>query len=147
MYGYPDLPAFLRRMMAVTRRTCFLGFRAPTQDGLMAQAARRIWGHDYDSANFQIAYNVLLQMDICANVLMEDSGLWEPWTSPTIEDALTDIKRRFGLGENSEYDEWLTDLLRHNLTFVEDHYVWPRGVRSALVWWEVTPQKHGQLGG
>jgi SAM-dependent methyltransferase len=141
MYGYPDLPAFLRRMMTATRHTCFLGLRVPTQDGLMAEAARRIWGHDYDSPNFQVAYNVLLQMGICANVLMEDTGLWEPWISPSIEDALSDVKRRFGLAEHSEYDEWLTDLLRHNLTPVEDHYVWPRGVRSALVWWDVTPAR------
>jgi SAM-dependent methyltransferase len=141
MYGSLDLPAFVRRMIAVTRRTCFLNLRAPTHDGLMAQASRRIRGHMYDSPNFQVAYNVLLEMGICANVLMEDSGLWEPWVSPSIENALTDVKSRFGLGEHSEYDEWLTDLLKQNLTFQDGHYVWPRGVRSALVWWDVTPTK------
>jgi precorrin-6B methylase 2 len=137
MYGSADLPAFLQRMMTVTRRTCFLGLRAPTHDGLMAQIARRVRGHDYDSANFQVAYNVLLQMGICANVQMEDSGLWEPWTSPTLEDALSDVKRRFGMGESCEHDEWLTGLLRDNLTLRDGHYVWPRGVRSALVYWDV----------
>ncbi len=141
MYGYPDLPHFIRRMMAVTRSTCFLGLKVPSHDALMARAARRIWGHDYDGANFQVAYNVLLQMGIYANVLMEDSGLWEPWVSPTLEEALADVKRRFGLMENSQYDEWLADLLKQNLTFEDGHYVWPRGVRSALVWWDLAPPK------
>ena len=140
MYAAADLPAFITRMNSVTRRTCFLGLRVPTHDGLMARAARRVWGHDYDSTNFQVAYNVLLEMGIYANVLMEDSGLWEPWTSPTLEDALKDVKRRLGLADVSEHDAWLRDLLKEGLTPVGDQYVWPRGVRSALVYWDVAGQ-------
>ncbi len=137
MYASLDLPAFITRMIAVTRCACFLGLRVPTHDGLMAQISRRIRGHDHDSTNFQVAYNVLLQMGICANVLMEDSGLWQPWTSPNLEEALRDVKRRFGLPTHSEHDGWLTDLLRDNLTLQDGTYVWPRGVRSALVYWDV----------
>lgn len=137
MYACPDLPAFISRMVAVTRRTCFLGLRVPTHDGVMAQAARHIWGHDYDSTNFQVAYNVLLEMGIYANVLMEDSGLWEAWTSPSLADALKDVKRRFGLPDQSEHDQWLHDLLKERLTVENGQYVWPRAVRSALVYWDV----------
>ncbi len=137
MYASSDLPAFVSRMVSVTCKTCFLGLRAPTRDGLAAQIARRVWGHDYDSTNFQVAYNVLLEMGIYANVLMEDSGLWEPWTSPSLEDALKETKRRFGLLENTEHDPWLQGLLKERLTFDGNQYVWPRGVRSALVYWDV----------
>jgi len=42
MYGYPDLPAFLRRMIEVTRQTCFLVMRVPTVDGILAEAAMRV---------------------------------------------------------------------------------------------------------
>jgi SAM-dependent methyltransferase len=135
LYGSADLPAFIRRMEQATRRTCFLMLRAPTPDGIMAQAATRIWGHPYDSANFQVCYNALLQMGIFANVLMADTGLWSPWKNASLEEALVEIKRRFGLAGSSEHDEFLIDLLRRRLTLEEGQYVWPRSVRSALVYW------------
>ena len=141
MYGHPDLPAFVRRMAQATRRVCFLLMRAPTADGVMAEAARRVWGHPHDSPNFQVAYNVLLQMGICANVLMEDTGLWDPWTSPSLEAALDDLRRRFGLGATSEHDTFLADLVRRHLRFVDGRYEWPRGVRSALVYWDVSRER------
>jgi 2-polyprenyl-3-methyl-5-hydroxy-6-metoxy-1,4-benzoquinol methylase len=137
MYGYPDLPAFVRAMTAVTRRTCFMVLRVPVAGSLMAQAAERIWGQPYDSPNFQVAYNVLLQMGIYAHVLIEDTGLWKPWTNASLEEALDDIKRRFGLDEESEHDEFLRQLLSQQLVHSGDRYVWPRSVRSALVYWDV----------
>ncbi len=135
MYGSPDLPAFIRSMEQVTRRTCFLILRAPVPDGIMAQAALRIWGHPYDSPNFQVCYNALLQMGIFANVLMADAGLWSPWKNSTLEEALVEIKRRFGLAGPSEHDEFLADLLRRELTLEDGQYVWPRSVRSAMIYW------------
>jgi 2-polyprenyl-3-methyl-5-hydroxy-6-metoxy-1,4-benzoquinol methylase len=137
MYAYPDLPAFVRRMMEVTRRTCFLVMRAPTTDGLMAQAAQRIWGQPYDSPNFQVAYNALLQVGLFPNVLMEDTGLWEPWANSSLDEALAGVKRKFGLGTPSEHDEFLKELLRQRLTWQDGQYAWPPGVRSALVYWAV----------
>ena len=137
MYAEPDLPAFVRRMVRVTRRTVFLLMRAPTIDGIMAEAAIRIWGHPYDSPNFQVGYNALLQMGIYPNVLMENTGLWKPWTSASFEDALSEMKRRFGLGQNSEHDDFLMDLLRRRLTRVDRAYEWSSSVRSALVYWNV----------
>jgi 2-polyprenyl-3-methyl-5-hydroxy-6-metoxy-1,4-benzoquinol methylase len=139
MYGCPDLPAFIARIIACTRRMCFLILRAPTLDGVRAEAAQHIWGHPLDSPNFIIAYNILLQMGIYANVLMEDTGLWEPRTSASLEDAFSDMKRHLGLNGNSEHDEYLMELLRRRLTWhtSRGEYVWPREVRSALVYWTV----------
>jgi len=70
-------------MAARTRRTCFLLLRAPTIDGVRAEAARHIWGQYLDSPNFTIAYNVLLQAGIYANVLMENTGFWKPRPAQT----------------------------------------------------------------
>jgi 2-polyprenyl-3-methyl-5-hydroxy-6-metoxy-1,4-benzoquinol methylase len=135
MYGYPDFAAFIAQMVACTRRTCFLVMRAPSLDGVRAEAARHIWGQPLDSPNFTIAYNILLQMGIFANVLMEDTGLWKPRTSESIEDALSSMKRRFGLLETRKYDDYLTDLLRRRLTWQDNRYIWPREVRTALMYW------------
>lgn len=139
MYGCPDLPAFIQSMIAVTRQTCFLVMRAPTVDGVLAEAARRVWGHSYDSPNFQVAYNVMLQMGLFPNVLMEDSGLWDERTSDSLKDALADVKRRLGLSavEPCEHDAFLQDLLGRRLTWQDGRYVWPPGVRTALVYWDV----------
>lgn len=137
MYGYADLPTFIRRMVQATRHRVFLLMRAPTVDGIMAEAAIRIWGHPYDSPDFQVGYNALLQMGIFSNVLMENTGLWTPWTSASLEEALSEMKRRFGLGQVSEHDNFLNDLLRRRLALEDGQYVWPRSVRSALVYWDV----------
>jgi len=136
MYGYPDLPAFIQRLLDVTRHTCFLVMRAPTIDGVLAEAARHLWGHPYDSPNFQVAYNAMLQMGLFPNVLMEDTGLWDVRTHDSLEEALADVKRRLGLAdaEHSEHDAFLLDLLRRRLTWQDGKYVWPPGVRSALVY-------------
>jgi hypothetical protein len=137
MYGYPDLPGFIRRMAASTKRMCFLVLRAPSIDCIMAEAARHIWGQPLDSPNFTIAYNVLLQMGIYPNVLMEDTGLWDARTSGSLEEAVSAVQRRLGLDGETEYDSFLADLLRRRLTYQDGQYVWPREVRSALVYWSV----------
>ncbi|NLF00799.1 MAG: class I SAM-dependent methyltransferase [Anaerolineales bacterium] len=137
MYGVADFPAFIRRMEAVTRRTCFLLLRAPTPDGVMAEAAMHVWKQPYDSPNFQVAYNALLQIGIFPHVLMEDTGLWEPWTHASLDDALADVKQRFGLVDRSEHDDFLRDLLKRRLTQADGQVIWPRSVRSALVYWDV----------
>jgi precorrin-6B methylase 2 len=137
MYGYPDLPGFIRRMAASTKRMCFLVLRAPSIDCIMAEAAWHIWGQPLDSPNFTVAYNVLLQMGIYPNVSMEDTGLWDARTSESLEEAVGVVKRRLGLDGDTEYDGFLADLLRRRLTHQDGQYVWPREVRSALVYWNV----------
>jgi 2-polyprenyl-3-methyl-5-hydroxy-6-metoxy-1,4-benzoquinol methylase len=136
VYGEPDLPRFIRKMMEVTRRTCFLLIRAPKLDGLMAEFARMVLGHTHDSPNFVIAYNTLIEMGIYANVLVEDTGLWKGWTNDSLEQALADVKRNLGLRNNPSYDEILYRRLKEELTIVDGKYVWPQGIRSVLVYWD-----------
>jgi SAM-dependent methyltransferase len=136
MYSCPDLAAFLRRMNTCTKRMCFLVLRAPMQNGVMAEAARHIWNQPLDSPNFTIAYNILIQIGIYANVLMENTGLWPPRTSSSLEEALGRLKRHFG-PMDSGHDEYLKELLRRRLILRDGQYIWPREVRSALVYWQV----------
>ncbi len=136
MYACPDLTPFILKMAACTRRTCFLLLRAPTPDGVRAEAARHIWGQPLDSPNFTIAYNILLQAGIYANVLMEDTGLWKPRMSSSLETALGEMKRFLALDESGEHDGYLMELLRRRLTWKDGKYFWPPEVRSALVYWE-----------
>ena len=137
MYGYPDLASFVRQMTACTRRMCFLLMRAPSLEGVRAEAARHVWGQPLDSPNFTIAYNVLLQLGIFANVQMENTGLWKPRVSSSLEEALSNMHRFLGLGESREYDDYLMELLRRRLTPKDGQYVWPPEVRSALIYWQV----------
>jgi SAM-dependent methyltransferase len=136
MYGSPDLAAFVGRMVAATRRSCCLVMRLPRADGVMAEAARRVWGHPNDSPNFAVAYNVLLGMNIRPNVLVNPRP-WEPWVSESLEAALADVKRRLGIADTSGHDALLRDLLARRLVPGDAGYTWPSGVHSALVYWDV----------
>ena len=136
MYGFADFAGFVRSLEAVTRSLCVLIMRAPVPEDLLSTAARHIWGQPFDSPDFQVAYNALLQMGIFANVLMEDTGLWDPWISPSLEEAFAEAKRKLNLCNNNQHDAYLRDLLNGNLSFQDGRFVWPRGVRSALVYWE-----------
>jgi SAM-dependent methyltransferase len=136
MYGAADFPAFIRDLERVTRRHLFLLLRAPEPDGVMAEAARRVWGHPHDSPNFQVGWNALLELGIFPDVVMED-GRWEPWSHASLEEALAEVKRRLGLPAASEHDAFLADLLERRLTPAPGGYVWPRATRSALVHWDV----------
>ncbi len=135
MYASRDLRSFVLRMAACTWRTCFLLLRAPSIDSVRAEAARHLWGQPLDSPNFTIAYNVLLQAGIYANVLMENTGLWKPRTSASLDDALVEMRRFMALGDSTEHDEYLMKLLKERLTWKNGKYVWPPEVRSALVYW------------
>jgi len=136
MYGCPDLEAFIRGMEKHTRQTCFLLLRAPDGDCVQSEAARHLWGQPIDSPNFIVAYNVLMQMGIYANVLMENTGYWKPRVSPDLEAALERLKRELYLYGVDEHDGFLLDLLRRKLSHQGGVYVWPKEVCSALVYWE-----------
>jgi SAM-dependent methyltransferase len=138
LYGVADFAASVHKMEATARRRCYLLLRVPTPNSVMAEAARHVWGQPHDSPNFQVAYNALLQLDICANVLMEDTGLWRPRINTDFNEALGDVKRRLGLAHDTTHDAFLRDLLTRRLIKKEDgQVVWPRGTRSALVYWDV----------
>jgi 2-polyprenyl-3-methyl-5-hydroxy-6-metoxy-1,4-benzoquinol methylase len=135
MYGTPDLEAFVLKMVSLTKRMCFLILRAATLDGVRAEAARHIWKQPLDSPNFTIAYNVLIQAGIYANVLMENTGFWKPKTSPSLEEAMRSMKRYLGLGESGTHNAYLMELLERRLTWDGSQYLWPPDVRSALIYW------------
>ena len=137
VYGSTDLPHFIRHMEACTRRTCYLVLRAPEADCMMAQAARHIWGQPHDSPNFTIAYNVLMQMGIYANVLLEEGMSWRPFTFPSLEEALADMKRRFDVTGTTQYDDYLVALLRSQAIYGDGQITWPNQTRSALVYWHI----------
>jgi SAM-dependent methyltransferase len=137
MYGEPDLPRFIRKMVEVTRRTCFLLIRAPKLDGLMADFARLALGHPYDSPNFVIAYNTLIEMGIYANVLFEEPGNWRVWENDSLEEALILVKRRLGLMNKPSFDEEIYRRLSEALVFTDGKYKWPQGIRSALIYWDI----------
>jgi SAM-dependent methyltransferase len=134
VYGCADLPRFVERMMALTRRICFMVLHLPVAGGVMAEAATHLWGNPLDSPNFTVAYNTLLEMGLAPNVLVGQrvSGTR---ASATMDDALTRMKRRFGLADTDEFDAYLVGLLTRRLEHRDGSYLWPPGTRSALVHW------------
>jgi precorrin-6B methylase 2 len=135
MYGSADLPSFIRRMENLTRRECYLLMRVPLLDSVMAEAAMLVWGQPHDSANMVVAFNVLVQMGISPNILMEESDPWEPWTHPTLEEALREIKWRLDVVGSKEHDDSLVAILRRRLIYRDGRYEWPPSTRSALLYW------------
>ncbi len=137
MYGVANFKAFVNQMIQTAGKACILLLRAPLADSVMAEAARHVLGQPYDSPNFQIAYNILLGMDIYPQVIMEADGAWPDWTNDSLGEALDEIKNRLDLTHNSHYDDFLRKLLEKNLRVRDGKVVWPKGTRSALVYWEV----------
>jgi len=54
-----------------------------------------------------------------------------------LEDALVEMKTRLGLFNNDEWDAKLMALLKENLRYENQEYVWPSGMRTALLFWDV----------
>ncbi|MBI9043655.1 MAG: methyltransferase domain-containing protein [Anaerolineaceae bacterium] len=136
MYGYPDLKVFVEQMISVTNKKCFILIRAPFLDSIMGQASGMVHGHPHDSPNFHIAYNILLDMGIHANVLMEKKGLRKGWQHESLAEALLEVKERLGI-DCDRYDQDLFRLLEENLIVQDKKYIWPSGNRSALIYWDV----------
>lgn len=136
MYGAQDLPGFVNAIQTATKRRVIFLLRAPFEDGLMAQAAKLIWGLPFDSPNYQIAMHILWQMGIFPNVIMEEDHLWKPWSHASMADALAEMKNRLGLFENQEWDEQLLAILRSNLVEQSGEYIWPSAIRTALLYWD-----------
>jgi len=133
MYSSPDLVGFVRKMERVARRVCVLAMRVPSHDGIIGQLSQRIYGQWHDSPNFVIAYNILLGMGIYPNVLMDPHV--RLWTDDTLEQAVARAKRHLRLGESDVHDHTIREVLRRGLAAREDHWAWPDGMRSAMVWW------------
>lgn len=137
MYGVADFPAFVQHMIDCASKMCFLLIRSPVPGGLITEAFEHIYNQPHDSPNFTIAYNILLQMGIRANVQIEDSDKWFFQESASPEEAFTELKNRMGLTESEEHDAYLCGLLDRRLEQRDGKFYWPGGVQSALVYWAV----------
>ena len=136
MYSEADLAPFIEKMISSSGKGCFLVLKVLYTDSIMATASQRILGQPYDSPCFQIAFNALHQMGIFANVEMETGKLWKPWSNDSIDEALGDIKNRFGITDITDHDDFLISLLKAELAENDGKYIWPAGVGSALVYWD-----------
>lgn len=139
MYGVADFRAFVEKMNQVTRNRCFLLMRVVLADAPMAKAAMRVWGQPYDSPNFQVAYNALMQMDIFPDVVMETEKGWTPWSHDSLDQAFEEVKNRFNLENDSTHDRFLRTLIEASLTEEDGCYVWPVGNRSGILHWRANP--------
>ncbi len=133
MYHSPDFAAFVRKMERHARKICYLAVRLPPHNGIIGELSLSIYGHRHDSPNAIIAYNALYSLGIYANVLVEE-GIYQ-WVDSTFEEAFSRAKRHLHLGSSSTHDGLIRDTLTRRLTYVNNSYTWPDGMRSALLWW------------
>lgn len=142
IYGIPDLAAVIAKIERSARNWCYLGLRMVAIDGIMSELSRKIYGHPNDSTNFTIAYNALYSMGIYANVLVEQQSI-SRWRNVSIEEALERAKRHLYLkAEDTSHDAVIREVLERRLTLTDGEYLWPDGMRSALVWWQPGNRKN-----
>jgi hypothetical protein len=121
-------------MEQYARKRCYLSVRLPPCDGVIGELSTSIHGHPHDSPNAIIAYNALYSLGIYANVLTEDSI--QHWQNSTLEEAFARAKRHLRLENDNTYDHKIRNALQLRLKYVNGSYVWPDGMRSALLWWK-----------
>ena len=80
-----------------------------------------------------IAYNALYSLGIYTNVLVENDIY--PWVNNTLEEAFIRAKKHLHLESIGAYDGLIRDTLSKRLIISNNCYVWPDGMRSALLWW------------
>jgi FkbM family methyltransferase len=133
MYSSPDLASFVRKMEQHARKACYLSVRLPPVDGIIGELSNAIYHRFYDSVNAVIAYNALYSMGIYTNVMVEKD--FYPWVSNTLDEACLRAKRHLRLESNDAYDGLIRDTLKKRLTYSNNCYIWPDGMRSVLLWW------------
>lgn len=133
MYSSPDLVMFVRKMERFSRKRCCLAMRMPPADGILGELSLEIYGCRHDSPDAVIAYNALYAMGIHANVLVENDIA--NWADATLEEAFRRAKKHLHLEASGAYDELIYSTLRRRLSFSNGVYLWPDGMRSALLWW------------
>jgi hypothetical protein len=134
MYNSPDFAAFVRKMERFSRKGCYLAIRLPPASGVMAELSLKIYGCQHDSVNAVVAYNALHTMGIYANVLVEKHMV--NWVNRTREDAFDRAKRHLCLDvAETAHDDLIHSALNRRLSLSDGVYVWPDGMRTALLWW------------
>ncbi len=133
MYASADLEAFVRKAGQYASKSCYLAIRLPSADGIIGELSLSIYGHRHDSPNAIVAYNALYAMGIYANVLVESNI--RQWTDSTFEQAFARAKRHLHLGSSTTHDSLIRETLTRRLSLLDGSYLWPDGMRSALLWW------------
>jgi len=134
MYASADLAAFVHKMDGAARKRCYMAIRLPPADGILSELSLKIYGCRHDSPDAVIAYNALYIMGIHVNVLSENTI--ENWVNDTIENAFVLAKRHLRIDKSeTAYDNLIRSTLQRRLTFSDGVYIWPDGMRSALLWW------------
>jgi len=133
IYSIPDFSTCILKMEKSARERCYLALRLPPYNGIIGELSLQIYGHRHDSPNAIIAYNALYSMGIYANLLVEDDIYH--WVDSSFEEAFARAKRHLRLESTSSHDKLICNALARRLTYVNNSYVWPDGMRSALLWW------------
>lgn len=135
MYASEDMAAFISKMERYTRKTCYMAVRIPPAEDILSELSfLKIYGSRHDSPDSVIAYNALYTMGIHTNVLVENTIL--NWVNKTVEDAFVRAKRHLRLvASERAYDNLIYSTLQRPLTLSDGIYMWPDGMRSALLWW------------
>jgi SAM-dependent methyltransferase len=136
MYSSPDFARFVLKMEQHARRACYLEIRLPPADGIIGELSRIIYGRTFDSVNAVIAYNALYSMGIYANILVEKEIY--PWVNTTFEEAFQRARRHLRLESKTGCDQLVRETLERRLVSTDQGYIWPDGMRSALLWWSPT---------
>lgn len=139
MYSSPDLAYFVHKMEQHARKGCYMAIRLPPVDGVLGVLSKTIYGRIFDSANAVIAYNALYSLGIYANILVEKDIHY--WVNNAPEEAFLRVKRHLHLESTPDYDNLIQDTLKKRLVFANNCYVWPDGMRSALIWWKPSAVK------
>lgn len=133
MYASPEFAAFVHKMEHHASKRCYLALRLPPHNGILGELSLAIHGCRHDSPNAIVAYNALYSMGIYANMLVEE--VIYHWVNSTFEEAFARTKRHLRLGSSGAHDKLIRDTLARRLTCVNNSYIWPDGMRSALLWW------------
>ena len=134
MYNSADLAAFVLKMERQARKKCCLAVRLLPADSILGELSLAVYGRRHDSANAVIAFNALYSMGIYANVMVEE-GIYN-WENATLKEAFIRAKRHLRLEDDPRYDSLIRETLEKRLTYKNNVYIWPDGMRSALLWWK-----------
>lgn len=133
MNSSPEFADFVHKMEHHARERCYIALHLPPSDGIINELFLSIYGRRYDSPNAIVAYSALYALGIYANVLVEEAIA--RWDNATFEEAFARAKRHLHLESSAAHDELVRDTLTHRLIRQNNRYVWPDGMRSALLWW------------
>jgi hypothetical protein len=134
MYNSLDIAGFVKKMEDRADRFCGLSIRIPPADGVMAEMSELIYSRRHDSPDAIIAYNALYMMGINANVLIEDGIV--NWNNARLDEALARAKRHLKVENTDRYDNQIKEALERKLKLIGESYIWPDGMRSALLYWK-----------